>query len=95
MEWSKSGWRNVERLTYNRSPPSPPLAQCNSPHYTGRADGSLCTLDSDQDGHPNVPLDCSRQEEDALLQYCINDSCPTVYNSGNNPQACSGTDNGM
>ena len=71
-------------------PPGP--VQCNSPHYTGRSGGSLCTLDSDQDGFPNVPLNCS-VEEGAL--YCITDSCPTIYNSGNDPLACSGTGNGM
>ena len=74
-------------------PPPPPRVQCNSPHYTGRSGGSPCTLDSDQDGFPDVPLECSVEEEGAT--YCITDSCPTIYNSGNDPLACSGTGDGM
>ena len=32
--------------------------QCNSPTFAG--DGTVCALDSDSDGFPDVGLDCNK-----------------------------------
>ena len=51
------------------------FSQCVSP-YVG--DGSLCVLDSDGDGYPNLALrTCS--ETDSFI-YCSADTCPFARN---------------
>ena len=52
------------------------FTQCVSP-YVG--DGSLCVLDSDGDGYPNLALrTCS--ETDSFI-YCSADTCPFARNT--------------
>ena len=45
--------------------------QCNSPTYVG--DGSVCGLDSDSDGFPDVGLDCDQPQcvQVTRWQMCI------------------------
>ena len=39
--------------------------QCNSPTYVG--DGSVCGLDSDSDGFPDVGLDCDQPQCEQVI----------------------------
>ncbi|XP_065903440.1 uncharacterized protein [Dysidea avara] len=48
---------------------------CNSPTYVG--DGSVCGLDSDSDGFPDVGLDCVQPQ-------CEEDLCPDTYSVTSN-----------
>ena len=63
-------------------------SQCQNP-FVGT--GRLCTIDSDSDQYPDNAI----ESEEACNQtgingpkYCINDTCPDVYNTNQSPQFC-------
>ncbi|XP_065913056.1 uncharacterized protein [Dysidea avara] len=57
---------------------------CNAPFYTG--DDALCGQDSDQDGRPDIGLDCANDT-------CQQDVCPFISNREQNPSDCDNTSN--
>ena len=44
-----------------------------------------CSLDSDGDQYPEVPVrNCTASQRQQAVNYCVMDSCPTVFNLPNN-----------
>ncbi|XP_019848861.1 PREDICTED: adhesion G protein-coupled receptor L2-like [Amphimedon queenslandica] len=59
--------------------------KCSSPRYVG--DGYYCTVDSDRDGFPDVPLDSCIEN---TSKYCRKDNCPYIHNPSQTNYSCFG-----